>query len=998
MTSLLVRLALALAAIGLAAPSAAQAPSSFYSPLLLNPHARQLIFRLNGVPWRCPDTGRCDPVRLDTIADEHLPQAAIASLGHSERRYYLRFQHPRYERGRPIMFECSEGRCAKSSFGAGEYVHLGTFPMRGQSRSAILHQDDDRDSRSQILQCSDDGCSEIALTRDNDYSFEFLGRGRFEEREHAWLRERSGAIFSCWAGEDSERLTCGRTPFNFPGFDDAERRALVAAVEAAIAGNDLARAERLVGEGMEREPGDPAWAQLRQRITQIRADTERQGRIAQARRLVSEARRFAADGDYVAADRLLQDAARLLPNFGEIEQARNEIARLRAGREQRLRERGQFTAAIDRAFGTEDLWEVERLIAEALRRFPNDAAFTRYRERLARERAESEWQARIQRAREFVAAARQSIALGDYARAERQLDRAEQAAPGLPEIAEARADIARLRVETERRNDDIRQLTAAIEAAIARHRLGEAERLLADGARRYPNHPGWADLRRQLSEARARDDQAGRAERARDLVRQARRAAEDNDFARAERLLNEAAELMPNLPEIQQARAEIDRTRNERRAFELRAQLSAIERALSINRLQEAERLLAEAERRFPGDPAVASLRSRIAQMRGQADREQRVERARQLIADSRRAGGAGQFEQAERLLREAEALAPDLPELRSARADLDRQRREADQRAPAERLRQLLTQAREALRGRDLARAERLVAEAERLNANAPDVKTVRAELETAKREVDRRDQDERLRQLLGQAREALRARNLTRAEQLVVEAEKLNANAPDVKTVRAELETAKREVDRRDQDERLRQLLGQAREALRARNLTRAEQLVVEAEKLNANAPEVRTVRAELEVAKRLPGATPPTPPGAPTAPGTPPAAPIDEAKLRATYHGLVMAELRRTEVRIGNQPPQNGFDAYRAAQGNKAVAFCMEWARVRTDAIAGGPIATVMAPPQDQRPVQPRALEACRQRAQGRPCTCVLVDVNGRNVLDVPDETVQRLSRSP
>ena len=69
-----------------------------------------------------------------------------------------------------------------------------------------------------------------------------------------------------------------------------------------------------------------------------------------------------------------------------------------------------------------------------------------------------------------------------------------------PDIAQARADLSRRRV-AQPLPDDLRQLLGAIDSAVAGRHYGDAERLIADGNRRYPAYAGWPDLTRRLAEA-----------------------------------------------------------------------------------------------------------------------------------------------------------------------------------------------------------------------------------------------------------------------------------------------------------------------------------------------------------------------------------------------------------------------------------------------------------------------------------------------------------------
>jgi len=72
----------------------------------------------------------------------------------------------------------------------------------------------------------------------------------------------------------------------------------------------------------------------------------------------------------------------------------------------------------------------------------------------------------------------------------------------MPEIAIARAELERAKADHARQDAEIRAIAASVDAALARHQYADAERLIADGAKRYPTYAGWPDLTRRLADAR----------------------------------------------------------------------------------------------------------------------------------------------------------------------------------------------------------------------------------------------------------------------------------------------------------------------------------------------------------------------------------------------------------------------------------------------------------------------------------------------------------------
>ena len=285
---------------------------------------------------------------------------------------------------------------------------------------------------------------------------------------------QGGGVLSCGQAEEgvSDQLTCDKSrivlqdfpaaptvaaapppppaapaPAAAPTATDAERATLAASIDRAIAAGDFATADRLLADATRRFAGSSTWPPLQQKLAKARADV----RQAEARRLIAEARRFAQAGDFTHAEAMLQEADKQMPGFAETAQARAEIANLRTARGQRYRDRQQFEAAIDQALATNRLFEAERLLADYAQRYGQDPDYRARASRLAELRGAAPNQARIAEARTHIASARQAMARNDFGEADRQLDLADKAAPGLPEIAQARADLAR-RIAEVRRN------------------------------------------------------------------------------------------------------------------------------------------------------------------------------------------------------------------------------------------------------------------------------------------------------------------------------------------------------------------------------------------------------------------------------------------------------------------------------------------------------------------------------------------------------------------
>jgi hypothetical protein len=627
-------------------------PPTGYSPLLFDAADTKYVFRLNGTPWICRGDTFCKPIKIDGVADKDLAQATIESLGFAGPRYFLSYKQPNFEKGKEVALSCTEERCGKLDSIVGDTSPLGTYQVkqgdRVATRTALLRQNEAKNGRAQLLWCTESDCSELPVTRDAELYLSAMGSGRNEGRNAAWLRDKSGAVLACSQPEEglSDQLACEKTKIvlaDFPAAtaaaatlpaptpapasvsttSDADRNALAAAIDRAITTTDFANADRLLADAARRYAGNAAWPPLQLKLAKARADRDAQLRQAEARRLIAEARRFAQVGDFTHAEEMLSDADKQAQGFTEIAQARAEIASLRTARGQRFRERYQYTAAIDQAFASEQLWEAERLLADYAQRFNQDDEYRARSARLGQMRAAGPYQARVNEARARIATARQAMDRNDYVEAERQLALADRSAPGLPEIGQARADLSRRRIAAENQQDDLRVILGIIDAAFQRRQFDDADRAIEDGRRRYGSYAGWADLQNRSASVRRGDDRpatAARTQNARalELVATARRSTTQGNFAVAEKSLNDAQGISANMPEIAIARAELERAKADRarQDAEIRAIAASVDAALARRQYADADLLIADGTKRYPAYAGWTDLKRRLADAR----------------------------------------------------------------------------------------------------------------------------------------------------------------------------------------------------------------------------------------------------------------------------------------------------------------------------------------------------------------------------------------------
>ena len=142
------------------------------------------------------------------------------------------------------------------------------------------------------------------------------------------------------------------------------------------------------------------------------------------------------------------------------------------------------------------------------------------------------------RALELVTAARAQHDAGQFRRRRQGTGPMRRAIRAdMPEIAIARAELERAKADRARQDAEVRALAASVDAAIARRQYADADRLIADGSKRYPFFTGWPDLskpagRRPTRDARRRPAMH-RCRRRRRTRRQHRRRNSSSDASRA---------------------------------------------------------------------------------------------------------------------------------------------------------------------------------------------------------------------------------------------------------------------------------------------------------------------------------------------------------------------------------------------------------------------------------------------------------------------------------
>jgi hypothetical protein len=164
---------------------------------------------------------------------------------------------------------------------------------------------------------------------------------------------------------------------------------------------------------------------------------------------------------------------------------------------------------------------------------------------------------------------------------------------------------------------------------------------------------------------------AQKRDQAVELIADARRQAAAGNFTDAEASLKKADTVIPHMPEIEQARADIEKLKTPEGSFD--AQLARARLAIEHVDAASAEAAIAEASRIKPDAPEIAELRTALqASKEKTAKRETRITDA---LARMRDAVAKRDFAAADSALNEAERIDLQDPSVRRARGELARAR-----------------------------------------------------------------------------------------------------------------------------------------------------------------------------------------------------------------------------------------------------------------------------------------------------------------------------------
>ncbi len=323
-------------------------------------------------------------------------------------------------------------------------------------------------------------------------------------------------------------------------------------------------------------------------------------------------------------------------------------------------------------------------------------------------------------------------------------------------------------------------------------------------------------------------------------ISEALRLFRTQDFEQARAHVSRALESSPENPEALELLARIEGAQQEKRKQDSVAALLRQSRE-AIGR-REFDAALSAANEAGKLEPSNTQIGPLLDQILAAKEGERRKEEAAELLSKANAASGSGNLEDAEYYARQALAVVPGSPGALECLKHIDKAKRD---RARAAEIADLAAEAEQALRQGNPelsdSRARRIL-ELEPENSKAKDLLGRAAQM----REKNKAD---RIRELLEQARTALSAGEVLRASNYARDVLVLDGKNVQAQKLLSSLE----EAQKMRKQEEVTSLLSRSRESLRQGRVQEAAQLAQNAAALDPNNKEVKSLLKEIDKTSR-------------------------------------------------------------------------------------------------------------------------------------------------
>ena len=330
--------------------------------------------------------------------------------------------------------------------------------------------------------------------------------------------------------------------------------------------------------------------------------------------------------------------------------------------------------------------------------------------------------------------------------------------------------------------DHLRQVLQKAENAHRAGNLDTAKQAIEEVLVRWPNDTRVKSLYRMIQKDL---EERLRQKRMESLLDSARKEIANRQYTAAFNLLKEAEKVDPDDPQLRALLEKFTAARDqEQRRRDLEQVTRQIEQALNTDDHQTALKLVTEALRRFPNDPALTKLRDLAETQKEVAQTKSFI---REKVATAREILNAGNAAAALKVLEEALRKTPGNPHLESL-ASMARERLAQDRAEQAKA--NSIQQANSALERKDYADAMRILEAAQLQYAAAPEIDSL---LRFAREQQSKSLRQQEVESSVRRAQEFLRVQEYDRAISLL---ESLLARVPDDE-LQVLLEEARRRRD---------------------------------------------------------------------------------------------------------------------------------------------------------------------------------------------------------
>jgi hypothetical protein len=272
---------------------------------------------------------------------------------------------------------------------------------------------------------------------------------------------------------------------------------------------------------------------------------------------LEEARKEISNRRYTAAFDILKEAEKVDPDAPQLRALLEKFTTARE-QEQRRRELEQVTRQVEQAVNTDDNQSALNLVAEGLRKFPNDPSLLKLKDLAESQKQVAQTKSFV---RERIAAAREILNAGNAAGALKVLEDALQKAPGNPHL-ESLVSIAQERLAQDRDEQAKTRCIQQANSALGRRAYAEAIQLLEAGQLRFASSNEIDNLLRFAREQRSKDTKQQEIENS---ARRAQELLRAQEYDRAIALLESILARVPDdelrivLEEARRRRDDLDR-------------------------------------------------------------------------------------------------------------------------------------------------------------------------------------------------------------------------------------------------------------------------------------------------------------------------------------------------------------------------------------------------------------------------------------------------------